>query len=541
MSTSTDPMFPPSFDRLSDRLSDRVSDRARAPGMPPPGHTVPPLAGRLVAALDSIREGVQIIDFDWRYVFVNEALCRHDRHSRHELLGRTMMDIYPGIAATDVFRVLDHCMTKREPREFENDVTYPDGSTASFELRIQPSPEGIFVLSLETTDRKRLEAQLRQAQKMDAVGKLAGGVAHDFNNLLTGITSFTHFALHTLPETHRAADDLREVLEAADRAAALTRQLLAFARRQTIDPKVIDVNGLVSSIEKLLRRLLGEDIDIVTRPAADLWPTLIDPGAFEQVLVNLAVNARDAMPDGGRLTIETSNVHVDEGHRLRRGGVIPAGEYMVLAVSDDGIGMDASVQEKIFEPFFTTKGVGKGTGLGLATCYGIVRQAGGHIWVYSEPGQGSTFKIYLPRSDGEVRPLAASAVDRDVLGHETVIIVEDDARVRQVALRSLSPLGYVLLIATNAEEAMAVCERHAGAVDLLLTDIVMPGANGRELATRLSARYPKMRTLYISGYTEAAILHRGVLTPGTQMLAKPFSPHVLADRVREVLDSPIAA
>jgi two-component system cell cycle sensor histidine kinase/response regulator CckA len=495
-------------------------------------------AGRLGETLNSIREGVQILDFDWRYIYVNDAVCRHGRQRRDELMGRTMMDVYPGIEESEMFGALRACMTDRQPREIQNEFAYPDGSSASFELRIQACPEGIFVLSLEITERKRLEAQLRQAQKMDAIGKLAGGVAHDFNNLLTGISGFTHFALESLPEGHHAIDDLHEVLAAANRAAGLTRQLLAFARRQAIDPRVIDINSMVVTIDKLLRRLLGENINIVTHPAAQLWPTLIDPGALEQVLVNLAVNARDAMPNGGCLTIETANARLDEAQSLRRGNVIPPADYVVLAVSDDGMGMDAQLQEKIFEPFFTTKDIGKGTGLGLATCYGIVRQAGGHIWVYSEPGQGSTFKIYLPRSEGAVQPLEIPVPDRPVAGSETVLVVEDDPRVRQVAVRALTPLGYKLLIAGNAREAVALCDKQTAAIDLLLTDIVMPGINGRELAVRLTVRYPTLRTLFISGYTEAAIFHRGMLAPGTQLLAKPFTPSVLAEKVREVLDGP---
>jgi two-component system cell cycle sensor histidine kinase/response regulator CckA len=494
----------------------------------------------LAATLDSIREGVQIIGFDWRYIYANAAVCRHGRRPREDLIGRTMMEVFPGIDGTDMFRVLRECMAERCSRELDNEFHYPDGSKASFELRVQPCAEGIFVLSVDITERKRLEIALRHAQKMEAVGGLAGGVAHDFNNLLTGITSFATFAIEALPARHPVATDLREVLSAAERAASLTQQLLAFARKQTIDPRVIDVNKLVAAGDRLLRRLLGADIDIVTRLADGLWLTLIDGGAFEQVLINLAVNARDAMPNGGRLTVETSNALVDQAHSPRRGGDIPAGDYVVLAVSDDGVGMDEATQRRIFEPFFTTKEVGKGTGLGLATCYGIVRQAAGHIWVYSEPGQGTTFKIYLPRSLGAAaEALPPPKLEKNTAGRgETVLVVEDDPRVRQVIVRSLSPLGYHLLVAGNAREAVGHCETHRGSIDLLLTDVVMPEVSGRELSARLTARFAGLRTLFVSGYTEAAIAHRGALPSGTHLLAKPFTPRALAERVREVLDLP---
>jgi two-component system cell cycle sensor histidine kinase/response regulator CckA len=499
------------------------------------------LSARLTSTLDSIDEGIQIIGFDWRYFYVNQAACGHGRRRRDELLGQTMMEVYPGIDETPMFRALQRCMTLRQTQEMENEFTYPNGARAWFDLRIHPCPEGVVIISVDVTERKRLEAQLRQAQKMDAIGKLAGGVAHDFNNLLTAITGFTSFALQALPAEHAVAADLQEVLGAAERAAALTRQLMTFARQHPVDPRIIDVSELVTRADRLLRRLLGEDIDIVTRAAADLWHTLIDPGALEQVLINLAVNARDAMPGGGRLTIETMNAPLDEAHSLRRGGEIPPGDYVVLGVSDDGAGMDARTQEQIFEPFFTTKPVGKGTGFGLSTCYGVVRQAGGHIWVYSEPGHGSTFKIYLPRVRGEVEPLPAAPVEQQVGGHETILLVEDEAQVRQAALRSLAPLGYLVLVAAGPDQALALAAAHAGTIDLLLTDIVMPGLGGRALADRLTARYPGLRTLYISGYTETAIVHRGVLGRGAQLLAKPFTPRALAERVRAVLDGPAAA
>jgi two-component system cell cycle sensor histidine kinase/response regulator CckA len=518
----------------------RAKDPEREAGperQPQPQPDASELGAPLAATLDAIREGVQIIGPDWRYRYVNEAVCRHGKRARQELLGRTMMEAYPGIEQTEMFAVLGRCMADRQPREIENDFVYPDGSRALFELRIQPCPEGIFVLSMDITDRRHLETQVRHMQKMDAIGKLAGGIAHDFNNLLTGMKGFATFALEALPAKHAAATDVGEVLKVIDRAGALTRQLLTFSRGQPLAPaQVVDLNALVTSMGKLVARLVGEDIDVVTKAGGDLWRALIDPGAFEQVLMNLAVNARDAMPGGGCLTIEVMNARLDEAYSMRRGGAIPAGEYVMLAVSDNGVGMDAAVQEKIFEPFFTTKEVGKGTGLGLATCYGIVRQAGGHIWVYSEPGHGSTFKIYLPREHGDLGTPEPPAVHPTDSGNETVLVVEDDAQVRQVATRALARAGYSVLVASGADDALAACESHDGPLDLLLTDVVMPGVSGRDLALRLAVRYPGLRTLYLSGYTESAIFHRGVLPADASVLSKPFTPSALAERVREVLD-----
>ncbi|MES1165196.1 MAG: ATP-binding protein, partial [Verrucomicrobiota bacterium] len=330
----------------------------------------------LSASLDAISEGVQILGSDWRYLYVNEAACRHGRRARAELLGWRMTEAYPGIEETPMFRELEACMRDRVSRRLDNEFSYPDGARARFELRVEPCPQGIFVLSVDVTEHHRLEAQLRHVQKMDAVGKLAGGVAHDFNNLLTAIHGFTTFALEAVGPAHPASPDLDEVLAAVERAASLTRQLLAFSRSQSVAPKVIDVNAAVGSMDRLLRRLLGEDIEIVTHLTDGAWPTVIDPGAFEQVLVNLAVNARDAMPNGGCLTIETLNATIDEPFGKAPGGDLAVGDYVVIAVSDDGVGIDASTQERIFDPFFTTKPAGQGTGLGLSTCYGIVRQAG---------------------------------------------------------------------------------------------------------------------------------------------------------------------
>jgi signal transduction histidine kinase/ActR/RegA family two-component response regulator len=388
--------------------------------------------------------------------------------------------------------------------------------------------------------REQLEEQLRSAQKMEAIGSLAGGVAHDFNNLLSVILSYTSFALEALSEDHPIKNDLLEVREAGRRAAGLTRQLLAFSRKQVLQPVALSLNDSAAGVETLLRRILGEDIDLVRKQAPDLSLTLADPGQIEQVLMNLAVNARDAMPEGGKLTIETSNVEIDEEYIARHVAVTP-GSYVQLAVSDTGCGMDEQTRARIFEPFFTTKEKDKGTGLGLSTVYGIVKQSGGNVWVYSELGQGTTFKIYLPRylSVSAAAALKPARAPRLSTGTETILVVEDEEALRKVALRTLGAGGYKVLIAANGDEALLASAQHAGDIHLLLTDVVMPGMSGRVLAQNLSRARPAMDVLYMSGYTDDAIVHHGVLDAGVQFLAKPFTAADLARKVREVLDSGI--
>jgi CheY-like chemotaxis protein len=373
---------------------------------------------------------------------------------------------------------------------------------------------------------------------MEAVGRLAGGIAHDFNNLLTVITSYSDILLEDLASQDPRRGDVEEIGKAAASAARLTRQLLAFSRQQVLEPRVLDLNASLASADKLLRRLLGEDIELVTAPAPSLGTVKADPGQLEQVIVNLAVNARDAMPEGGKLTLETANADMDDAY-VREHPAAKPGSYVVLAVSDTGVGMDEETQRRIFEPFFTTKEAGKGTGLGLATVYGIVKQSGGFIWVYSEPGHGTTFKIYLPRVeepvDAETRPVPPLGSLR---GTETVLLVEDAAAVRAVIHQTLDRLGYRVLEAPNGEAALHLATKHRGPIHLLLTDVVMPELGGRQLAERLSALRPELRVLYASGYTDDAVVRHGVLKPGIAYLQKPFTPEVLALKVREVLDAP---
>jgi len=395
---------------------------------------------------------------------------------------------------------------------------------------------GILGIGRDVTDRVLLEQQLRQAQKMEAVGRLAGGIAHDFNNILTAITGYVDLLLEDLPPGDPRRNDAQEVRKAADRAAGLTRQLLAFSRQQVLQPRVVGLNGLVTDIEKMLRRLLGEDIDLATRLDPTLGAVKADPGQLEQVIMNLAVNARDAMPQGGKLTIETANAELDESYAREHFPATP-GRYVLLAVSDTGVGMTPDVQAHLFEPFFTTKERGKGTGLGLATVYGIVKQSGGFIWVYTEPGRGSSFKVYLPRVDESVQPREATAGAGAKRGTETVLLAEDEAPVRAVARHVLERHGYNVLEAPSAEAALDLARRYSGDIHVLLTDVVMPGLSGPDLARQLVVLRPAVRVIYMSGYTDDAITRHGVLEPGLAYVQKPFTPEAIARKVREVLDA----
>ena len=414
---------------------------------------------------------------------------------------------------------------------------YRIGEFAATPLLHEGRLVSILGIGRDVTERVQLEQQLRQAQKMEAIGRLAGGIAHDFNNILTAITGYADLLLEDLGSTDPRRQDADEIHKAADRAAGLTRQLLAFSRQQVLQPTVIEVNALVSDLEKMLRRLLGEDVDFNTRLSPTTGRVKVDPGQLEQVIMNLAVNARDAMPNGGKLTLESANVDLDERYA---GDHYPAkaGPFVLIAVSDTGIGMTEETQVHMFEPFFTTKEKGKGTGLGLATVYGIVKQSGGFIWVYSEVGHGTTFKLYLPRVEEPAERGAGPATPpaRPSRGSETVLVVEDEAPVRSVARQVLERHGYTVLEAPTAETALDLATRYSGIIHLLLTDVIMPGLNGRELAVRLTSMRPDARVIFMSGYTDEAVKRHGVLEPGSTYLQKPFTPDAVARTVREVLD-----
>ena len=476
-----------------------------------------------------------------RFLSANRALaCILGYDSPAELLGLDMTrDVYADPAERQ--RLLDRdSYTEREYDEVEATWKRKDGRRLTVQLSVRAVRDGsggveyyeTFVR--DVTEQRRLEGQLLQAQKMEAVGRLAGGVAHDFNNLLTVILSYSDLLLEDLPPEIPDRADVAEIRKAAVAASSLTRQLLAFSRQQVLEPRVLDVNTVVASTEKLLTRLLGEDVSLTTTLAAALGAVKVDPGQLEQIIMNLAVNARDAMPRGGRLSIETANVEMDEsyvhGHPLAR-----PGHYVMLAVSDTGTGMDAATQARIFEPFFTTKEAGKGTGLGLATVYGIVRQSSGFIWVYSEPGHGTSFKIYLPRVDEPVSPAGAPA-PQVVGGSETVLVVEDVAAVRAVTRQMLERQGYCVLEAANGATALSLARQHQSAIHLLVTDVVMPEVSGRELADQLVQLRPDMKVLFMSGYTDDAVVRHGILQEGIAYLQKPFTPDTLARKVRAVLD-----
>jgi PAS domain S-box-containing protein len=384
---------------------------------------------------------------------------------------------------------------------------------------------------------RRMEAQLLQTQKMEAVGKLAGGVAHDFNNLLSVILGISALLLESIDEEHPMRVELTEIKESGERAARLTRQLLAFSRRQMLDPRVLDLNDVVVSIDRMLQRVLGEDIALEIVPGARLHRVRVDPGQMEQVILNLVVNARDAMPRGGKLSIETSNVELDEAFAREHIGVMP-GPHVLLAIADTGVGMDDATQAHAFEPFFTTKGTGKGTGLGLSTVFGIVKQSGGTIWFDSTPGRGTTFRVYFPITADVAqpqKPISTAPVSR---GHETILLVEDDTTVRSVVRAILSSRGYDVIDTVDPAEALTACRDLQKPIHLLLTDVVMPLTSGRDLAARVAEMRPAIKVLYMSGYAEDTIVHHGVVDEGIAFLQKPITPNALTHKVREVLDSP---
>jgi PAS domain S-box-containing protein len=494
---------------------------------------------------------IYTLSMDGSFTFVSPGWTALLGHRADQVVGRSFEDFVHGedVERFEAF-LRDVIETGRRRTGIEYRVLHVDGgwrwhSSNGAALRDDDGRisgyEGVATdineRKLSEAARARLEEQLRTAQKMEAIGSLAGGVAHDFNNLLSVILSYTGFAIDGLPEDAAIRGDLLEVKKAGERAAALTRQLLAFGGRQVLQFVPLDLNEIVAGVEKMFQRVLGEDIGLVQVLAPDLGLTLSDPGQIEQVLMNLVVNARDAMPEGGKLVIETSNVEIDDGNVSRFAGLKP-GPYVQLAVTDTGIGMDPQTKARIFEPFFTTKGMGKGTGLGMSTAYGIVKQSRGDILVISEPGQGTTMKIYLPR---EARAVAspggrAPAVPGRAGGTETILVAEDEDSLREVARRTLDGAGYTVMTAADGREALLTGKRHEGVIHLLLTDLVMPRMSGKELAHELSSVHPALKVLYMSGYPNDTIGHRGALDAGTQFLAKPFAAADLTRKVREVLD-----
>jgi PAS domain S-box-containing protein len=488
--------------------------------------------------------GVFRSTIDGRLLDFNEAFAKMFGYEHRELVGKSSHELYYGGAAerTSLIEIRRQDPTK----QFEVRYKRKDGTPllAVQNISIQRYKDGEIIEGtlIDITRRQMLEEQLRQAQKMEAVGRLAGGVAHDFNNLLTVITGYSQMSMEETAVGSSLYEHAQQVYEASQRAAALTRQLLAFSRQQVLQPQVVSLNKILESMQKMLSRLIGEDIRVRTVCSKELALVKLDPAQIEQVILNLAINARDAMPKGGQLTLETDRAELDETYSKDHPWVKP-GTYMRLTVSDNGIGMDEKTQARIFEPFFTTKEVGKGTGLGLSMVYGVVKQSGGHIMVYSEPGHGTTFKLYFPvveKIDEGLRQdkLKAAAQRR---GEETILIVEDDQALRMLAKNILANQGYTVLAAQNPDEVREICKTQGNKIDLLLTDVIMPQMSGKDVAQMCTATIPKLKVLYMSGYTSDVIMHHGVLEEGLAFLQKPFTPVSLTAKVREVLDGSSAS
>ncbi|HSM00661.1 MAG TPA: PAS domain S-box protein [Candidatus Limnocylindria bacterium] len=498
---------------------------------------------RLATAVEQSAEIIMITDAAGAIEYVNPAFERITGYHRDEILGKNPRILKSGRQDPSFYEELWETLTRGDVWSGVFQNLRKDGTLYEEEAVISPVREAggevinYVAVKRDVTNERRVEEQLRQAQKMEAVGRLAGGIAHDFNNLLTAIIGYTDLLLMDLPEGELAHREVLEIRKAGDRAASLTRQLLAFSRRQVLQPKVLDLNQVVTDMEKMLRRLIGENIELVTSLADDLGYVRADPGQIEQVIVNLAVNARDAMRNGGRLILVTSKMEIGESYASRHDPVQP-GSYVILAVTDTGVGMDEHTMSRLFEPFFTTKEVGKGTGLGLATVYGIVKQSGGYIWAYSEVGRGTTFKVLLPGEEA-----VAELEEKEVAylypsgGKETVLVVEDEKLVRDLVREILSHHGYDVLEASRGAEALEVSGRQKGPIHLLISDVVMPGMTGPELARRLTALRPEMGVLFMSGYTDDTILHHGVFEHGAEYLQKPFKASALGAKVRKVLDA----
>ena len=492
--------------------------------------------------VETTNEGVWWLDAKGRTTFVNRQMAALLGHDVPSILGRPILDF----VHTESRALLASSLERRDQHvvwQIETRFVRADGKDLWVLLDSTPIFEppdryaGALAMAIDITQRKLLEEQLRLAQRMEAIGSLAGGVAHDFNNILSVILSFTDLVLYELKPGDPIRQDLEEVKLAGERAKDLTRQLLAFSRQQMLEPRKLDLNQILLRMERMLRRLLGEGVELSLLTSQNLGSVHADPTQVEQIIMNLVVNARDAMPDGGKVIMETGNAELDVAYATTHHGVTP-GRYVMVSVTDTGTGMDAATRARIFEPFFTTKEKGKGTGLGLSTVFGIVKQSNGHIWVYSETGKGTTFKIYLPQNEAgeeDVIPIPTPATLR---GNETILLVEDEEQVRHAMRLILRRQGYNVLEAQNGGEAFLTCEKYTSKIDLLLTDVVMPRMSGSELVQRLSPMRPDMKVMYVSGYTENAIVHHGVLDRGVYFFQKPITPDAFARKVREVLDAP---
>ncbi len=500
---------------------------------------------RLIAAVEQIAEGVLITDTQGTILYANPAFEQITGYRQAEVAGQDSRILANGVLGT-LYEEAWATISAAKAWHGRLVKRRRDGTLYTADVAVSPVRDegGEIVnyvgLQRDVTRELELEEQYQRAQKMEVVGRLTAGIAHDFNNLLTAINGFAELARIQPGANDEVRELLDKVLDAGRRAAGLVRQLLAFSRKQIIEPQTLSLNDAVGDVGKMLQHIIGEDIRLRTRLASDLWPVIADPAQIEQVIVNLAVNARDAMPRGGELTIETASVTLDDGYVASHLGVKP-GEYVLVAVSDTGVGMSREVQAHIFEPFFTTKENGKGTGLGLATAYGIIKQSGGDIQVYSEEGVGTTFKIYLPRSGKVIRPSVhpkTEMAEEPPSGSETILVIEDNARVRELARLALQQRGYAVLEAENGVQALQLAAHHSGSIHMLLADVVLPGLSGMALVKQLAEVQPGLKTLFMSGYADEMIAYHGLLEPGATLLQKPFSPMTLARKVRAVLDAP---
>jgi PAS domain S-box-containing protein len=501
---------------------------------------------RFRALVENSEDSIQLATARGTLLYVSPSTERIYGRSTDEIVGRSVYELYHGDERERLTeqwqRCLDHPRVPvrgefRLPRQEGAEERYVE--TVRVNQLDEPGLRAVVTLCREVTERRKLEARVQQTQRLEAIGRLAGGIAHDFNNILSAIHGFASIIKGELPARDPLCADVQEILRAVDRATNLTRQLLAFGRRQVLQPKVIEVSGYVRDLERMLRRIVGEDVEIVLRLDETGVTAKADPSQLEQVLINLVVNARDAMPTGGRLTIETSNVVIRPG----QGSVdLPNGLYALLTVADTGMGMSKSVQEHIFEPFFTTKESGQGSGLGLSTVFGIVKQSGGHIFMDSEVGEGTTFRVYFPSTrERPIRPLTPPPHAAAIRGAETILLVEDEPAVRTFVARALRQQGYQVLDASNGGEALLIAEQHSGTIHLLLTDVIMPRVSGKQLAERLRRMRTDLRILYMSGYAEDIIAPHGVLEDGAAFIEKPLTAEALGRKIREVLTASPAA
>jgi len=504
------------------------------------------------AIVEGGADAVALIASDGRLLFISAPIERMTGYTPAELIGASAFDLVHPDDLKHAREAFQRTLAAAEPVRIEYRGRHKDGSWRRRDVigvnRLEdPAIAGVIVNFRDTTvssavetelrtEHTRLEQKLAQTQKMEAVGRLAGGIAHDFNNLLTAIVGYADLAISQTNVDEALRRDIEEIRTAGHSAASLTRQLLAFSRKQILQPRIIDINAVVRRMTGLLRRLIGEHIELRSLPGEALGRVNADAGQFEQVIVNLAVNARDAMPSGGTLSIETANVYLDAAYVAEHPDAL-SGPHVMLAISDTGIGMNSAVQEHLFEPFYTTKEPGQGTGLGLATVYGIVKQSGGSIFVYSETGRGTSFKIFLPRAESTDDAIAAEPIRPELRGTESILLVEDQAEVRSVVEQMLTRHGYRVAAAGNGADALDIARTYPGRIDLIITDVVMPGMSGREVATRFLRERPAARELYMSGYTDDSVVQQGVIEQSVAFIQKPFRPSTLLQKIREVLDA----